>query len=79
MGVQKADLHKLIDSTSDEKLLEEIFLILTSRNDYREGALWQHLSEAQKQEVLDSESEIEDKSAWIPHEEMKAKNKKWLK
>lgn len=79
MGALKADLHKLIDSTSDEKLLEEIFLILSSRNNYREGELWHSLSEAQKQEVLASESEIEDESAWISHEEMKAKNKKWLK
>jgi hypothetical protein len=79
MGILKEDLHKLIDSTSDEKLLEEIFMILSSRNDYREGELWQHLSEAQKQQVLTSASEIEDPSAWISHEEMKAKNKKWLK
>jgi hypothetical protein len=79
MGLLKADLHKLIDSTSDEKLLEEIFLILSSRHDYQPGELWQNLSEAQKQEVLASESEIKDESAWISHEEMKAKNKKWLK
>lgn len=78
MGVLKADLHKLIDNTSDEKLLEEIFLILSSRHDYREGELWRNLSETQKQEVLASESEIEDESAWTSHEEMKAKNKKWL-
>jgi hypothetical protein len=65
MGALKEDLHKLIDDISDEKLLEEIFLILSSRNDYREGALWQHLSEAQKQEVLASDSEIEDQAAWI--------------
>jgi hypothetical protein len=63
MGILKEDLHKLIDSTSDEKLLEEIFMILSSRNDYREGELWQHLSEAQKQQVLTSASEIEDPSA----------------
>jgi hypothetical protein len=79
MGVLKENLHKLIDSTGDEKLLEEIFLILSSRSDYRQGDLWQNLSEAQKQEVLASASEMEDDSAWISHEEMKAKNKKWLK
>jgi hypothetical protein len=68
MGILKEDLHKLIDSTSDEKLLEEIFMILSCRQHYREGELWQHLSEAQKQQVLASESEIAEPSAWISQE-----------
>jgi hypothetical protein len=71
MGALKEDLHKLIDSTSDEKLLEEIFMILSSRNEYQEGELWQHLPEEQKKEVLASESEIGNDDAWISHEEMK--------
>jgi hypothetical protein len=78
MAVIKEDLHKLIDTTQDEKLLEEIFMILTSRNDYVEGDLWNNLSEEQKKEVLSSNSEIGDESAWISNEEMKIKNAKWL-
>ena len=78
MGALKEDLHKLIDSTSDEKLLEEIFMILSSRNHYQEGYLWQNLSETKKKEVLDSESETGNDADWIAHEDMKARNKKWL-
>ncbi len=78
MAVLKEDLHKLIDTTQDKKLLEEIFMILSSRKEYAAGELWNNLSEEQKKEVLASNSEIEDNSAWISNEEMKLKNAKWL-
>ena len=79
MGALKDDLHKLIDTTSDEKLLEGIFIVLSGRNDYSEGDLWKGLSEGQRKEILDSEKEIGDSSAWTSHEEMKIKNKRWLR
>jgi hypothetical protein len=79
MGILKDDIHKLIDTTEDKKLLEGIFMILSGRNDYREGELWSNLTQEQKESVLDSESEIGEPSAWISHEEMKVKNKKWLR
>ncbi|MCJ8164975.1 hypothetical protein MKJ04_08965 [Pontibacter sp. E15-1] len=79
MEAIKEELHKLIDTTNDEKLLEDIFMILTGRRDYKEGSLWNGLSEEQKQEVLASENEIGDESAWTSHEEMKRRNSKWLK
>lgn len=79
MGALKDDLHKLIDTTNDEKLLEGIFMILSGRDDYKEGDLWKGLSEDQRMEILDSEKEIGDTSSWISHEEVKNKNKKWLR
>ena len=79
MAAIKEDLHKLIDTTNDEKLLEDIFMILSSRRDYRAGSLWAGLTEVQKQEVLASETEIGDESAWISQEEMKRRNSKWLR
>lgn len=79
MAAIKEDLHKLIDTTNDEKLLEDIFMILSSRSNYKEGSLWTSLTEAQKQEVLASESEIGDEAAWISQEEMKRRNSKWLR
>ncbi|NDK55410.1 hypothetical protein [Pontibacter fetidus] len=79
MAAIKEDLHKLIDTTNDEKLLEDIFMILSSRRNYKEGSLWASLTEAQKQEVLASESEIGNQSAWISQEEMKRRNSKWLR
>ncbi|WP_161888688.1 hypothetical protein [Pontibacter russatus] len=79
MAAIKEDLHKLIDTTNDEKLLEDIFMILSSRRDYKAGSLWTGLTEAQKQEVLASESEIGNEPAWIAQEEMKRRNSKWLR
>ena len=79
MTVIKEDLHKLIDTTNDEKLLEDIFMILSSRREHKQGSLWGGLTEEQKQEALASESEIGDESAWVSHEEMKRRNSKWLK
>jgi hypothetical protein len=79
MAAIKDDLHKLIDTTTDEQLLEDIFMILSSRKDNRAGSLWEGLTEEQKQEVQASEGEIDDASAWESHEEMKRRNAKWLK
>ncbi|WP_181305209.1 hypothetical protein [Rufibacter sp. XAAS-G3-1] len=60
-------------------MLEDIVMILSGRKDYEEGSLWKGLSEEQKQEVLASESEIGDESAWVSHKEMKRRNSRWLK
>ncbi|SIT89866.1 hypothetical protein [Pontibacter indicus] len=79
MAAIKDDLHKLIDTTTDEKLLEDIFMILSSRSDYKPKSLWSGLTDEQKQQTLASEGEIGDESAWESHEEMKTKNAKWLK
>ena len=79
MGALKDDLHRLIDTTNDEKLLEGIFMILSGRDDYKEGDLWKGLSEEQRVQVLNSEKEIGDSSSWISNEEMKNRNKKWLR
>jgi len=79
MAAIKEDLHKLIDTTNDKELLEDIFMILSNRRDYKEGSLWKSLSDEQKQEALASESEIDDESAWVSHEEMKRRNSKWLR
>jgi hypothetical protein len=58
MEAIKEDFHKLIYSTTDKELLEDIFMILTGRSDYKEGQIWEGLSDEQKQETLKSESEI---------------------
>lgn len=79
MAAIREDLHKLIDTTKDEKLLEDIFMILSSRKDYEEGSLWKNLSKAQQQEVLASESETSSSTNWTSNEEMKKQNQKWLR
>lgn len=79
MGALKDDIHRLIDTTNDKKLLEDIFMILSARKDYQGGELWDGLSDEQKKAILESEKEISDSSAWVSHEEMKMKNKRWLR
>jgi len=79
MAAIREDLHKLIDTTKDEKLLEDIFMILTGRKEYEEGNLWKSLSSAQQQQILASESETDAPGNWISNEEMKKQNQKWLK
>ncbi|MBC3540114.1 hypothetical protein ACFSC6_16875 [Rufibacter sediminis] len=78
MGALKGDLHKLIETTEDVALLQNIFMILSSRQQ-QPGHIWSSLSEEQKQQVLDSEKEISDFSAWMSHEEMIKANQQWLK
>ena len=79
MGALKDDLHNLIDSTTDEQLLEDIFMILSGRNDYKAGQIWENLTEEQKQETLKSAGVMNDDAAWEDHEDLKQKNGKWLK
>ena len=79
MGILKDDLHKLIDTTEDKKLLEGVFMILSGRNDYNQGELWTNLTQEQQQSVLNSEREINDASAWVSHQDIKTANKKWLR
>ncbi|MDX5345927.1 MAG: hypothetical protein LPJ89_04470 [Hymenobacteraceae bacterium] len=79
MSAIREDLHKLIDSTEGEQLLENIFMILSSRKEHTEGSLWNSLSPDEQQQVLESESEITNKASWVSNEEMKKRNAKWLK
>jgi hypothetical protein len=77
MAAIKEALYKLIHTTDDEELLKDIFMILSSRCDHKEGDLWNGLTEEQRREVLASESEIGDESAWESHDERRRRNAKW--
>ena len=79
MGVLKDDIHKLVDSTSDTNLLEDVFMILSSRNSYNQGELWTSLTDQQRKKVLQSESQISNLEDWISNDEVKNISKTWLK
>ena len=79
MGVLKDDIHKLVDSTSDTSLLEDVFMILSSRNSYNQGELWTSLTDQQRKKVLQSESQISNLEDWISNDEVKNISKTWLK
>lgn len=79
MSAIRQDLHKLIDATTDETLLESVFMILSSRQQHEPGILWENLTEEQKQIVLTASAKSPDQSVHISHDEMKNKHSKWLR
>jgi len=73
----KNELHNLIDSITDETVLQRFFnLIKTEGKSY--GTLWNSLSEEQRQELLLSDEESDNPVNLISHEEMKQRHSKWL-
>ncbi|MHA7130922.1 hypothetical protein [Algoriphagus namhaensis] len=55
----KSRLIKLVEETQNEDLLEMLVDFLSKQNQSTQSALWDDLSEKQKQEVLDSYQESE--------------------
>ncbi|WP_288371670.1 hypothetical protein [uncultured Algoriphagus sp.] len=55
----KSRLIKLVEETQNEDLLEMLVDFLSKQHQSTQGALWDDLSEEQKQEVLDSYQESE--------------------
>ena len=73
----KNELHNLIDSITDETVLQRFFnLIKAEGKSY--GTLWNSLSEEQRQELLLSDEESDNPVNLISHEEMKQRHSKWL-
>ena len=79
MGALRDDLHRLIDATQDETLLQGVLMILSGRSDYVQGQLWSSLTPEQQDQVLQSDRELNDGESWISNEELKNKNQQWLK
>ena len=79
MGALRDDLHRLIDATQDEHLLQGVLLILSGRYDYKQGQLWSSLSAEQQQQVLDSEQDLDNEQAWTSNDELKKNQQQWLK
>jgi len=70
----KKEIHTLIDSITDEAVLQRFFnLIKTEKRN-----LWDALSKEQQEELLLSDEESNDPSNLISHEEMKKRHSKWL-
>lgn len=77
MNAVRAELHRLIDESPDEEFLNVIHSVFEEKT--RESTVWEKLSDDQKQHVLDSEKQIENKAGLISNEEMIERNSKWLK
>ena len=64
----KSDLHKIVDRIESEQLLNTLYDFLKSREDQKNGELWNSLSEEQKKEVLLAYEESKDADNLINEE-----------
>ncbi len=69
--------HKLIDKIDNDSILTKFYILLERASVNKESQLWERLSEDEKQELLQIDSEIEDKKNLIPHAKIQEKHKKW--
>ncbi len=74
----KNNLHSLIDSIDNEKLLMKFYDLMTKSSSNKEGELWKRLTEEEKSILLVSESESKYEKNLIDFESQKDKHKKWL-
>ena len=74
----KNNFHRLIDKIDNDRILTKFYSLLQRASTNSEGQLWERLSEDEKQELLQIDSEIESEDNLIPHSEIREKHKKWL-
>ncbi|GAB1454626.1 hypothetical protein MASR2M47_46820 [Draconibacterium sp.] len=74
----KNNLHHLIDSINNDRLLSRFYSIIVNIKEYPEGKLWSKLSDSEREELLLSDKESNDPMNLIPHSEIEKKHKKWL-
>lgn len=55
----KSSIHEIVDRIQSEQLLQALYDFLKTREKARPGALWEALTEAQRQEILSSYEESE--------------------
>lgn len=66
----RSNLHKIVDSIEDERLLRAIYSFLNTRAGAKEGRMWDSLSVEEKQEVLQAYDESEDRSSMVDDDEV---------
>ena len=74
----RTNFHKLIDTIQNEKMLSEFYELMTNFNNAKAGALWNSLTEYEKNELLSIVEESNDDGKLIDHSIIKDKHKKWL-
>lgn len=74
----RMNFHKLIDEIQNEVILNQFYEILINKEERVEGKLWQQLTLAERQELIETERESHKEEDLILHDEMIVKNSKWL-
>ena len=74
----KKDLHKIIDETDNDKLLEGFYNLMKVKISSKEGELWSSLTEKEQSELLEAFEESKDPDNLIEHKDVMRKYSKWL-
>ena len=69
----KKNVHELINNIENEHLLRDCYTLIKRRTGAKEGALWEQLTESEKQDLLDALEESRDHDRLISQDEMKQK------
>ena len=74
----KRDFHNLIDKVDNENLLRNLYNILKTRANSKDGHLWANLNTEEQEELLAVFEESEDYDKLIDNENVKKKHSKWF-
>jgi hypothetical protein len=66
----RSNLHKMVDSIEDVRLLRAIYAFLNAREHAENGKMWSSLTEEQKSEVLGAYDESDDDSNLISDDDV---------
>lgn len=69
MNQIKDKIIEFVRNSEDERLLEQVYNILDSSQNFQNGLLWNRLKEEEKEETSKSMNESEDGSNTVAHEE----------
>ena len=74
----KNNLHQLIDSIGNEKVLAKFYSIMVKIKEHPEGKIWSRLTDAEQEELILADLESKDPKNLISKTEIEKKHKKWL-
>lgn len=66
----KSHIHKIVDRTQNERLLQSVYDFLQNNENTKPGQLWASLSSKEKEEVLQSFEESEDENNLIDRHDL---------
>ena len=74
----KKDLHKLIEETDNNQLLQNFYNLMKAKISSKEGELWSSLTEKEQSELLEAFEESENPDNLIENKDVMRKYSKWL-
>jgi hypothetical protein len=74
----REDLHRLIDTIDNEKMLRSYLALFRQLRANETGALWNSLSAVEQQELMSAYDESFDSAELVSHTQMREEHRKWL-